>query len=77
MIAGGRLDDAIATFERAAQVAPKNPDVRRLLSLALFDRGDHAAAAIQAREGLAISPGDVGMRELLTRAESARPQQAR
>jgi tetratricopeptide (TPR) repeat protein len=71
LIATGRLDDAITLFRHAVEVEPRSPGTRRLLGLALFDRGDFEGAAVQAREGVTLSPGDREMRDLLERALAA------
>ncbi|MEO8256441.1 MAG: tetratricopeptide repeat protein [Acidobacteriota bacterium] len=67
LIAAGRLDEAIGLFRRAAEVDPRSPRTRQVLALALFDRGDFAGAAEQARAGLGLSGNDSAMRDLLGR----------
>ena len=67
MIATGRLDDAIGLFRHAVDVDPRSPRIRQVLALALLDRGDFDAAAVQAREGLGLSANDPAMRDLLGR----------
>ena len=71
LIATGRLDDAIILFRHAVEVEPRSPSTRRLLGLALLDRGDFEGAAAQAREGVTLTPGDREMRDLLERALAA------
>jgi tetratricopeptide (TPR) repeat protein len=68
MIATGRLDDAIGLFRHAVDVDPRNATTRQVLTLALLDRGDFEGAAVQAREGLALSAKDPAMRDRLGRA---------
>jgi Flp pilus assembly protein TadD len=67
-IAAGSIDEAVAAFRRAVEVDPRNPNSRRLLTMALMDAGDFEAAAVQAREGIDLSPDDPALRELLNRA---------
>jgi protein O-mannosyl-transferase len=65
MIATGRLDDAIGLFRHAVDVDPRSATTRQVLALALLDRGDFEGAAVQAREGLALSAKDPAMRDRL------------
>jgi Flp pilus assembly protein TadD len=67
-IAAGGVDEAVAAFRRAVDVDPRNPNSRRMLTMALMDAGDFEAAAVQAREAVALSPNDPALRELLDRA---------
>jgi tetratricopeptide (TPR) repeat protein len=71
MIATGRLDDAIGLFRHAVDVDPRSPRPRQVLALALIDRGDFQGAAVQAREGLALSAKDPAMRDQLGRTLAA------
>jgi tetratricopeptide (TPR) repeat protein len=68
LIATGRLDDAIGLFRHAVEVDPRSPRNRHVLALALLDRGEFEAAAVQAREGLGLSANDPEMRKLLGQA---------
>jgi tetratricopeptide (TPR) repeat protein len=69
-IVAGKLNEAIASFRQAVSAEPKNPDWRRLLGMAMADRGDYEGAAVQAREGLQLKPGDAALGELLARASA-------
>ena len=71
LIADGRLDEAIGLFRRAVASEPRKPDWRRILGMALMDRGDFEGAASQARDGLQLSPSDAALQELLARASTA------
>jgi superkiller protein 3 len=73
-IAAGSVDEAVSAFRRAVDVDPRNPGSRRMLTMALMDAGDFEAAAVQAREGMALSPGDPAMRELFDRTRAAGKQ---
>lgn len=52
----GRFDEMMAIGERHL-VGTEDPHVRGLLSMALFDQGDFAGAAIQAAKGLESAEG--------------------
>ena len=71
LIATGQLDDAIGLFRHAVDVDPRSPNARQVLALALIDRGDFVGAAVQAREGLALSAKDPAMRDRLGLALAA------
>ena len=71
MIATGRLDDAIGLFRHAVDVDPRSATTRQVLALGLLDRGDFEGAAVQARQGLALSAKDPAMRDRLGRALAA------
>jgi len=70
-IAFGRLDRAIDVFRRAVAADPKNANTRRILGMALMDRGDPEAAAAEARAGLQSNPDDPALRELAATADAA------
>jgi tetratricopeptide (TPR) repeat protein len=63
-----RLDDAVATFRRAAAVEPQNADAQRNLANALVDTGQGAEAEIHARRAVELAPGEPGALGVLGRA---------
>lgn len=68
-IVDGKLDEAIGLFRRVVALEPRSANAHRLLGMALFDRGDFAAASAEAREGLSLTPNNPALRDLLAQAE--------
>jgi tetratricopeptide (TPR) repeat protein/TolB-like protein len=56
---------ALQNFQRAAQNDPNDPDYRYNYALSLYRSGDYPAATRQAREALALRPGDADIKALL------------
>lgn len=56
----GRGTDAVASFRRAAQLAPNHPDVLFNLGGALFAEGLHEDASAALRKVVALAPDHVG-----------------
>ena len=68
----GNRDRLVVATKFSHPSEPRNPNARRMLGMALFDRGDFDGAAAQAREGVALAPNDAAMRDLLARASAGR-----
>jgi tetratricopeptide (TPR) repeat protein len=67
LIATGRLEDAIAAFRRAAEVAPTDADAQLNLANALHDRKDYKEALGYAQRALSLRPGNAQAQELVGR----------
>jgi tetratricopeptide (TPR) repeat protein/TolB-like protein len=65
--------DAVAFFQRASAADPSDEDYRYNLAIALFRRGDTAAALQQADAALKLKPGDNEAGELRARLSLAAP----
>jgi biofilm PGA synthesis protein PgaA len=68
LVAAERMDDAIEVFRQAIEADPRDSRARRVLLMALLDRGDVEEAVIQARAAVAAVPDDLALRELLDQA---------
>jgi tetratricopeptide (TPR) repeat protein len=67
----GNLEGAAGLFRQAAELAPRSPLPRLLLSLLHRERGEHAQALALCRSALQIEPGNVEAQALLGRLEAA------
>lgn len=68
---GRRLDEALAWLDEALAIEPARPIVHATRAEVHLARGDRNAAAIAAREGLLLEPGNVECQTVLAQAESA------
>jgi len=70
-----RLSEAISLLQEAAGLIPADADVHRNLGLALWERGQSAAAAPHLERAAALRPGDESGQRLLARfrADPAHP----
>jgi tetratricopeptide (TPR) repeat protein len=59
-------DDAIAAYRESARVKPKQPVLYENIARLLRDRGNFDAAEVELVKGLAQSPGNKGLEQLLT-----------
>jgi protein O-GlcNAc transferase len=66
--ATGRLDPAIALFQRAAAAAPGDGAVQRNYAYALLEADRPAEAVVPAQRAVALRPGDADARDVLARA---------
>lgn len=57
-IAEGDLDAAIATFESASELEPRNPELHSSRAMALLQKGDKPAALAAARKAVELAPTD-------------------
>ncbi|HZU22744.1 MAG TPA: tetratricopeptide repeat protein, partial [Terriglobales bacterium] len=74
-VAEARLgkNSALASFERATQRDPDDPDYHYNYALALYRFGDLPAAARQLREVVALKPNDADAKSLLESVSSGAP----
>jgi Flp pilus assembly protein TadD len=68
LVDAGKFDEAVRVFRRATTVDPQRFDARHNLAAALLDNHDRAAAEQEARQAVALNPGDAGSYDLLGRA---------
>ena len=61
----GRLDDALAIFEKNVELYPGSPNVHDSLAEALLAKGDKAAAILHYRRVLELEPGNTAARKKL------------
>lgn len=71
LFAQERGDDALASFRKAAEVAPRHAEAHALIGLELHFRGDYAAAGEAYRRALQLDPWQPLARQFLADAESA------
>lgn len=60
-----RFDDAIKLLDKARSVAPNNPQIQEMRSLALERKGDRKGAEASLRDALRLAPGNAALRERL------------
>lgn len=74
----GRMDDAIAQYQKSLEIRPHHTDARLNLSIALVQKGQVDEAIVHLRKILEIVPGDIGTHFILADAllKKGRAQEA-
>ena len=61
----GRLDEAIAAFQRVASFDPQSVNAQRNLAQAYLQQGNAHQAEVHAREAVRLAPRDPGAHDVL------------